>query len=94
MLWSHYGDKHRGICLGFDVPDEMLEPIDYVESMELVDLNLIKSINQLDENFMKKIIFQKFKDWRYEEEYRGWAGLDEKDSTTGLFSWSFLTLYN
>ncbi|NDP48093.1 MAG: DUF2971 domain-containing protein [Sulfuriferula multivorans] len=22
VLWSHYADKHRGVCLGFDIPDE------------------------------------------------------------------------
>jgi len=29
MLWSHYGDKHRGICLGFDIvaPAKLQEPI-------------------------------------------------------------------
>ena len=27
VLWSHYSDKHRGICLGFDVADSFLEKI-------------------------------------------------------------------
>src|SRR5687767_14278862 len=26
VLWSHYADKHRGICLGFDVSDHLLAP--------------------------------------------------------------------
>ena len=21
LLWSHYGDSHKGICMGFDIPD-------------------------------------------------------------------------
>ncbi len=23
LMWSHYGDRHKGICRGFDVPDEL-----------------------------------------------------------------------
>src|SRR5580700_1933129 len=22
LMWSHYGDRHKGICLGFDLPDD------------------------------------------------------------------------
>ena len=24
LLWSHYGDPHMGICMGFDIPDGSL----------------------------------------------------------------------
>jgi hypothetical protein len=89
VLWSHYGDKHRGICMGFDVPDNMLESINYVESRKLVDLDLENNRNQIDENIMKELLHQKFKDWHYEEEYRAWVGLDEKDKKTGLYFMDF-----
>lgn len=29
VIWSHYADKHRGICLGFDVPDDPILHISY-----------------------------------------------------------------
>jgi hypothetical protein len=89
VLWSHYGDKHRGICLGFDVPDDMFTPIDYVESMKLVEFDLGNSKSQLDENLMSELLHQKYKDWGYEEEYRGWVSLDEKDKKTGLHFMEF-----
>lgn len=89
VLWSHYGDKHRGVCLGFDVPDDMFTPITYVESMRLVDFNLDNSRNQLDENLMNELLHQKYRDWGYEEEYRGWIKLDEKDKKTGLYFMEF-----
>jgi hypothetical protein len=22
VIWAHYSDKHRGLCLGFEIPDE------------------------------------------------------------------------
>ena len=31
VLWSHYADKHRGICLGFDVPDSLLQGVTYLK---------------------------------------------------------------
>ncbi|NKK82626.1 DUF2971 domain-containing protein [Rhizobium leguminosarum bv. viciae] len=29
LLWSHYADKHKGMCLGFDVDDTHWEPARY-----------------------------------------------------------------
>ena len=29
VLWTHYGAKHRGICLGFDVKDGFAKKIVY-----------------------------------------------------------------
>src|SRR5262245_59683864 len=29
LLWSHYGDRHRGMCLGFDLADQYVMPITY-----------------------------------------------------------------
>ena len=30
VLWSHYADKHRGLCLGFDIPDLRAKEVTYV----------------------------------------------------------------
>lgn len=32
LLWSHYADKHKGICLEFEVPRHVLSEIEYVAS--------------------------------------------------------------
>ena len=32
LLWSHYGDKHRGVCLGFDVPNAHIVHVSYNSS--------------------------------------------------------------
>jgi hypothetical protein len=29
VMWAHYGHKHYGMCLGFDVPDELAMRISY-----------------------------------------------------------------
>ena len=31
VLWAHYADKHRGLCLGFDIPDELLKKVEYTD---------------------------------------------------------------
>src|ERR1700690_489805 len=29
VQWSHYADKHRGLCLGFEVPTEPFGAVNY-----------------------------------------------------------------
>jgi hypothetical protein len=72
LLWSHYADKHRGICLGFDVDDRGLRPVDYVE--ERSDLTMPPTKETADE-----LLFSKYRDWQYEEELRNWFKLDERE---------------
>lgn len=72
VLWGHYADKHRGLCLGFDLPDDLPEGITYVP-------NRMPQPKRVDETFTRKLLFTKFDHWRYEEEYRLYVslGIDE-----------------
>jgi hypothetical protein len=72
LLWSHYADKHRGICLGFDVDNRGLRAVTYVE--ERPDLKLPPTKGSADE-----LLFTKYRDWHYEEEWRNWFQLDERE---------------
>lgn len=71
LLWSHYADRHRGICLGLEVSRDLLKKIDYVEKR-------FSRPARLDEEFMKKVLFTKFDRWRYEQEYRMYIELEEE----------------
>jgi Protein of unknown function (DUF2971) len=71
VLWGHYADKHRGICLGFDIPDASLDKVTYVDSRPSWPA-------VPDEKFMKQLLFTKFNHWSYENEYRSYTSLDEK----------------
>lgn len=66
LLWSHYADKHQGICLGFDVPDEHLRNVDYVEDRQSVD-NLVGEAEGVEPG---PLFHLKFKAWEYEGEVR------------------------
>jgi hypothetical protein len=72
LLWSHYADKHRGICLGFDVDERGLKPVKYVRRRpELLIPPTEESVNEL--------LFTKYRDWKYEEEWRNWFKLDTRE---------------
>lgn len=70
VLWGHYADKHRGICLGFELPRTVLKKVSYVDSR-------LPRPDMLDEVFMKRLLFTKFSHWQYEQEYRVYCQLDE-----------------
>lgn len=82
VLWSHYADRHRGICLGFDVPDDSVKALRYIASRTSLRLPLTEVATQ-------KLLFTKYRDWSYEEERRGWARFDARDPATGLFFCDF-----
>ena len=73
VLWGHYADKHRGLCLGFEVDNELAGKVDYVDARRPVP-------TELNEEFMKKTLFTKFKHWEYEQEYRVYVRLEEEES--------------
>ena len=77
VLWGHYADKHKGICLGFDM-------YEHPTILEYVKTRFKKPlvINE-NEVFMKKLLFTKFIHWAYEEEYRTYVSLE--DEIDGLF---------
>jgi len=32
VQWAHYGDSHKGVCLGFEIPEKNLIKVNYVSS--------------------------------------------------------------
>jgi len=76
VLWSHYAEKHRGICLGFDMPLIPPSQVSYVDTR----FPMPEYYNQ---EFVRKLLFTKFKHWEYEEEYRVYISLNE--SIDGLY---------
>jgi hypothetical protein len=39
VLWSHYAEGHKGVCLGFDVKEELLEEVKYADELLKARLN-------------------------------------------------------
>jgi hypothetical protein len=70
VMWSHYADKHRGLCLGFDVPPHLLLEVSY--EPKRLEKHVEKGLNleSLDEELARELLTTKFQDWRYESEVR------------------------
>ena len=84
LLWSHYADRHRGICLGFDVDESCVAKINYVNRR--VDVAL-----PISEDDIRSFLFTKFSDWSYEAERRCWVRLSDMESLSGYFFKNFDT---
>jgi len=85
VLWGHYADKHKGICLGFKVPRGAVKKIDYIDSRLLLPPDVP------DEAFMEKLLFTKFSHWEYEQEYRAYLELNQE--INGLYYTKFSSTF-
>jgi hypothetical protein len=85
VLWSHYGDKHKGVCLGIDIPEKNIMPVAYKPNRLKIDKKQDLKKGEIGEETMRRILTTKFADWRYEDEVRVFVGLDKRDSKTGLY---------
>ncbi len=78
LMWSHYADYHRGICLRFKFLKKDDEYFLTLGSDEFqlhqikYDENLPPVYNILDDNSerMSEFLLTKYKDWEYEQEHR------------------------
>jgi len=71
LMWSHYADKHRGMCLAFEVPKHLLLEVNYDPARLAVDFETeAKSPNGVSHETVQKLLATKFADWRYEDEIR------------------------
>lgn len=63
LMWSHYGDEHRGCCIEFHFvnkeDEEEVLPVEYVDKIKEERVNSIEII-----------LRRKFTDWKYEQEVR------------------------
>ena len=82
LLWSHYADKHRGICIGFEVGSKFLAPVTYVSKRMPLQM-------PPTEESSKQLLFTKYRDWSYEGESRVWVRLDKFDTATGHYFYDF-----
>jgi hypothetical protein len=89
LMWSHYGDKHKGICLGFDVLDELTRPVEYVEEVESAGNLTVEETSdgwpEEGERLVDRLMGAKYKGWSYEQEIRVHVRQIEIDEETGKY---------
>lgn len=104
LMWSHYADSHRGVCIEFETPvDECFKKVKYQEERPvlkiyniLLDIILNDLENKNDDCFQYKNYFSNFLvsfytksiDWSYEKEIRYVNYIDGKYNNIYLDSQS------
>jgi hypothetical protein len=89
LLWSHYGESHRGICLGFDIPDKQPSgdySLEVTYQPELLQLARPEDVNY---EFMNKLLRTKHQCWSYEQESRLFVQLNDQPDEKGLWWFDF-----
>lgn len=83
LIWSHYTNSHRGVCLTIKIPNDLVYPICYTTKRVYKDSDItqilangtIRSKKSVVKPFSslstdKQIAFIKDRKWMYENEYR------------------------
>jgi hypothetical protein len=87
VLWSHYAERHTGLCLGFDVPDDLGQDVMYLKTRsQLKGLLPAATGGGAD---LCPLFFLKFEGWKYEDEWRRVVSLDQAIKQDDLCFWSF-----
>jgi hypothetical protein len=82
VIWAHYSDKHRGLCLGFEMPPEVEKAqsrkVDYISAPIPFPADLLRWSVEQQLPVVEKMIFTKYSNWEYEHEIRTWTDLEEE----------------
>ncbi|MBN9559241.1 MAG: DUF2971 domain-containing protein [Alphaproteobacteria bacterium] len=77
LMWSHYADQHRGVCIEFDTSEiehPTLKPIDYRAPRRIRASDLLKWKHEqsaaAEQLIFDTYFFAKAGAWRYEREWR------------------------
>jgi len=74
MMWGHYADNHKGICIEFSKelpPFNQARKVEYNDDINTIPISSKENLNE--EFFVKTIsnsLFRKREEWRYENEQR------------------------
>lgn len=85
LLWSHYGDSHKGVCLGFDISDG--EPGINYDTDVLYLPNVLPAPRRREDlnlDFMGRLLRTKHESWSYEQEVRMYVGLNDPPDVNRL----------
>lgn len=91
VQWSHYADNHRGLCLEFEIPDRFPQKVSCVSERRRLDLQKDYAAGLLNTDFIIEALSSKYLHWQYEQEWRLFLGIQDRESIDGLYFESFGT---
>lgn len=83
VLWSHYGERHRGVVLGFDIPTDHAHKISYTGNR--LQQEMEESLEDQEEDLGYKLLTTKFEHWVYEDEVRMLIKLEDAHKENGIY---------
>lgn len=87
LMWSHYADSHRGVCLEWEIDDALLgtQLVEMCYENQITTLNTVErtQTGNLSLNIATngKFIKTKFKNWEYEEELRTYIICEDRTNS-------------
>jgi hypothetical protein len=74
LLWGHYADRHKGMVLELEVPDEIVSHVEYVHRRPIITRVMMNGLGSDDpghhDMMMSIILHTKAVGWAYENEAR------------------------
>jgi hypothetical protein len=90
LLWSHYAEKHRGLCLGFDLRESKVEAVKYEDKRIRIELDLGQGdALRIPTDLQRLLRVTKARCWSYEQEFRVFIRLIEAKLEGKLHFWPF-----
>jgi hypothetical protein len=88
LLWAHYADKHKGIALGFEIPEGKLKKVKYDFTNIRTKFELSDDQSDNEQKFLD-LAEIKCHEWGYEKEYRMLVPLNDFDPEKGFHIFPF-----
>lgn len=96
LLWSHYGDQHRGVCIGYTLdrtPKPLLHKVIYDDNRTLHTSLIARAMLSTDtvakEVLNSSVLLRKASPWRYESEWRLFDSVGLHDSPLAMMEITF-----
>ncbi|AEA42588.1 DUF2971 domain-containing protein [Fluviicola taffensis] len=88
LMWSHYANKHRGICLEFENSNDAFQTKDvhYVKNFKKPDLFIDR------EDALYHMIYTKSEEWSYEKELRSFKKITYNNTEARKINFDFKML--
>lgn len=96
LLWSHYADQHRGVCIGYGLdrkPKPEMHKVLYGGSRTVKSSLVAQAILEEDEKAVaaldRDVLLRKAPEWRYEKEWRLLGNRGAQESCLRLMDVTF-----
>lgn len=66
LMWSHYGDRHKGVCLGFEVPKKFVRRVKYIATVQREN-DLRDASRRRKLQVVNRLNWAKYEGWTYEK---------------------------